>query len=229
MSERRATSFRLRGSLGDNASGSGRFMARTKGSPMERPNKKSNWGGKRPGAGRKCKLEVSDREQIAKGYFARMRRDEERRPARRESVIGELMDEFETTHRMVDRAIAEFLPEMRQNAAIWARATEGMNEIHPLPATESKIKKLKPGMYTDDKLRLTVKSAGNSQWTFLFIWQSIVHRMVLGGSEMSLAVARERATEVSRKIVSGQNPIDGSWSSTDLQKAASLKRGKSKS
>ncbi len=54
-------------------------MARAKGS--KRPNKKSSWGGKRKGAGRKRKLEISDREQIAKDYFTRMRRDEESRPA----------------------------------------------------------------------------------------------------------------------------------------------------
>jgi hypothetical protein len=154
---------------------------------------------------------------------------------RREAVIRELMIEHGVTHRMVERAIAEFLPKVRSEAALWAYATEGMNEIHPLPATENKIKTLKPGIYTDHKLlyrhklRLTVNSAGNYQWTFLFIWRSVVRRMVLGGSEMSLAVARKRADEASRKIASGQNPIDGSWSNPDLQIAASLKRGKSNS
>ena len=92
-------------------------MARAKGLPMKRSNKKSSWGGKRPGAGRKPKLEISDREQIAKDYFARMRRDEESRPARRKSVISELMDEFGITHRMVERAIAEFLPEIRSDTS----------------------------------------------------------------------------------------------------------------
>ena len=194
---------------------------------MKRPNKKSSWGGKRPGAGRKCKLEISDREQIAKDYFARMRRDEESRPAGRKSVISELMDEFGTTHRMVERAIAEFLPEIRSEAAIWAYATEGMNEIHPLPAR--KIERLKPGVYADSKSRLIVDSAGNRQWIFRFIWRSTIRDMVLGCSELSLAVARERAIEAGRKVAAGQNPIDKSWSSIALQRVADLRKAKSKS
>jgi hypothetical protein len=194
---------------------------------MKRPNKKSSWGGKRPGAGRKCKLEISDREQIAKDYFARMRRDEESRPARRKSVISELMDEFGTTHRMVERAIAEFLPEIRSEAAIWAYATEGMNEIQPLPAR--KIERLKPGVYADSKSRLIVDSAGNRQWIFRFIWRSTIRDMVLGCSELSLAVARERAIEAGRKVAAGQNPIDDSWSSIALQRVADLRKAKSKS
>ena len=122
---------------------------------------------------------------------------------------------------MVERAIAEFLPEIRSDATIWAYATEGMNEVQPLPAR--KIEKLKPGVYADSKLRLIVDPAGNRQWIFRFIWRSIVRDKVLGGSEMSLAVARERAIEASRKVAAGQNPIDDSWSS------AALARVKSKS
>ena len=44
-------------------------------------------------------------------------------------------------------------------------------------------------------LRLIVDSAGNRQWIFRFIWRSTIRDMVLGGSELSLAVARERAIE----------------------------------
>ena len=182
---------------------------------MKRSNKKGSWGGKRPDAGRKPKLEISDREQIAKDYFARMRRDEESRPARRKSVVSELMDEFGTTHRMIVRAIAEFLPEIRSNAALWAYATDGMNEINTLPAR--KLEKLKPGVYADGKLRLIVDPAGNRQWILRFIWRSIIRDKVLGGSELSLAVARKRAIEASRKVAAGQNPIDDSWSSAVLQ------------
>jgi hypothetical protein len=40
-------------------------MARAKGSLMTHQNKKNSWGGKRPGAGRKRKLEISVREQIS--------------------------------------------------------------------------------------------------------------------------------------------------------------------
>jgi hypothetical protein len=184
---------------------------------VKRPNKKSSWGGKRPGAGRKSKLKIAVREQIAKDYFARMRKDEGSKPTRR-SVIIRLMGDFGTTHRMVERAIAEFLPELRPNAAIWAYATEGINEINPLPAR--KIEKLKPGVYADSRLRLIVGSAGDRRWIFRFFWRSTVRDMVLGGSELSLAVARERATEASRKIAAGQNPIDGSWLSPILQRVA---------
>lgn len=204
-------------------------MPRAQGRPVQRPNKKGGWGGKRPGAGRKRKLKISVREKIAKDYFARMQRGGQRKPPRRESVISKLMVKFGVTHRMVERAIAEFLPEIRPNAAIWAYATEGMNEMHPLPATEREIKKLKPGIYADTKLRLIVDSAGNRTWIFRFMWRSTIRDMVLGGSEMSLARARERAAKVSRMIAAGQNPIDGSWSSAALRSVADLQRAKSKS
>ena len=196
-------------------------MARAKGSPVKRPNKKSSWGGRRRGAGRKRKLEISDRRQIAKEYFVLMQNREQSNP-RRESVISELMEQFGVTHRVVERAIEEFLPELR----IWSYATEGMNEVHPLLAR--KIDKLKPGVYADDKLRLIVDSGGNRVWIFRFIWRGTVRDMVLGGSEMSPAMARERATKASRMIAAGQNPIDGSWSSAALQSLADLQRAKSK-
>ena len=130
---------------------------------------------------------------------------------------------------MVERVIAEFLPEIRSEAAIWAYATEGMNEIHALPAR--KIDKLKPGVYADKKLRLRliVGADGNLKWIFRFLWRFFVREKMLGGSEMSLAVARELATKASRMVAAGQNPIDGSWSSTDLQHVADLRRAKSKS
>ena len=128
---------------------------------------------------------------------------------------------------MVERVIAEFLPEIRSEAAIWAYATEGMNEIHALPAR--KIDKLKPGVYADKKLRLIVGADGNLKWVFRFLWRSFVRDKMLGGSEMSLAVARELATKASRMVAAGQNPIDGSWSSAALQHVADLRRAESKS
>ena len=84
------------------------------------------------------------------------------------------MDEYGVTHRMVERAIAEFLPEIRPDEEIWTYATEGMNEIQPLPAR--KIEKLKSGVYADNKLRLIVDSTGNRKWIFRFIWGSTVPR-----------------------------------------------------
>ena len=120
---------------------------------------------------------------------------------------------------MVERVIGEFLPEIRSEAAIWAYATEGMNEIHALPAR--KIDKLKPGVYADKKLRLIVGADGNLKWVFRFFWRSFVRDKVLGGSEMSLAVARELATKASRMVAAGQNPIDGSWLSAALESVKS--------
>ena len=120
---------------------------------------------------------------------------------------------------MVERVIAEFLPEIRSEAAIWAYATEGMNEIHALPAR--KIDKLKPGVYADKKLRLIVGADGNLKWVFRFLWRSFVRDKMLGGSEMSLAVARELATKASRMVAAGQNPIDGSWLSAALESVKS--------
>ena len=120
---------------------------------------------------------------------------------------------------MVERVIGEFLPEIRSEAAIWAYATEGMNEIHALPAR--KIDKLKPGVYADKKLRLIVGADGNLKWVFRFFWRSFVRDKVLGGSEMSLAVARELATKASRMVAAGQNPIDGSWLNAALESVKS--------
>ena len=102
-----------------------------------------------------------------------------------------------------------------------------MNEIHALPAR--KIDKLKPGVYADKKMRLIVGGDGNRKWVFRFIWRSTLRDMVLGGSEMPLAVARELATKASRMVAAGQNPIDGSWRNAALQHVADLRRAKSKS
>ena len=120
---------------------------------------------------------------------------------------------------MVERVIAEFLPKIRSEAALWAYATEGMNEIHALPAR--KIDKLKPGVYADKKLRLIVGADGNLKWVFRFFWRSFVRDKVLGGSEMSLPVARELATKASRMVAAGQNPIDGSWLNAALESVKS--------
>jgi hypothetical protein len=181
-----------------------------------------SWGGRRKGAGRKRKLAVPDRREIANDYFVRMRKDRDLEwqvnPPRREDVIRILMADYRVTHRMVERCLAEFLPDVRSNAAMFKDAREGA-EIQPLPAR--KIEKLKPGVYAGKKLRLIVKSDDSRKWVFRFFWRSTVRDMVLGGSEMSLAMARERATTASRMLAAGQNPIDGSWLSAALQSAKS--------
>jgi hypothetical protein len=140
---------------------------------------------------------------------------EERRPFR-EALIRKLMAEYKVTHRMVVRCVAEFLPEIRWNDKMYKYAIEG-DEIRPLPARTRNINKLRPGVYVEKNLRLTVDSTGKRTWIFRFIWRFTICDMVLGGPEISLTKAHELATKASRKLAAGQNPIDDSWSSTALQ------------
>ena len=114
------------------------------------------------------------------------------------------------------RCLDEFLSATRWNKAIYGYRNEG-DGIQPLPADEKEIKKLRSGIYADKKLRLIVDPAGNRKWVFRFIWRRTVTDLMLGGSEVSLATARKRATEASRMLAAGQNPIDGSWSSSALR------------
>ena len=194
-------------------------MPRAKGSPVKRRKQIGSWGGRRKGAGRKRQLTFSDRREIASEYFDRMQEGRDLGSApRREAVIGKLMARFRVTHRMVERCLAEFLPDIRWNTAMYKYAIEGL-KIQPL--TTGKIEKLRPGTYTDKTLRLIVDAAGNRKWIFRFVWRFTVTDMMLGGSEMSLATARERATKANRMRAAGQNPIDGSWSSAPLRSAKS--------
>jgi Arm domain-containing DNA-binding protein len=175
------------------------------------------WGGRRKAAGRKPKLKLSRRREIASDYLARMQepRDFGDTP-RRDAVIRDLMAKFGTTRRMVRRCLDEWLAAARSNTKLYRFATEGAS-IQPLP--KEKIEKLSPGIYDDKNrpLRLIIDSAGRRKWIFRFIWRSTGCEMTLGGSELSLAMARELATKASRKLAAGQNPIDGSWSTTALQ------------
>jgi hypothetical protein len=111
---------------------------------------------------------------------------------------------------MVVRCLAEFLPAVRWNKAIYGYANEGEG-IQPLPAR--KIEKLKPGIYIDKKLslRLIINSAGNRKWFFRYRRRSSMKSFVivdktLGGSELSLATARELATKARRMIKMGRDP-----------------------
>jgi hypothetical protein len=176
-----------------------------------------SWGGRRKGAGRKPELTLSDRREVASDYFARKQkiRDLGDKP-RRDAIIEELRAEYGVTHRMVVRCLDDFLRKTRDNEKMWRYANEG-DGIQPLPADEKEIKKLRSGVYADKKLRLIVDQAGNRKWVFRFIWRRTVTDLMLGGSEVSLATARKRATEASRMLAAGQNPIDGSWSSSALQ------------
>src|SRR5262249_15867320 len=98
-------------------------MPRTRSSPVKRREKVGSWGGETNDARRRGGASVWDRKEIAQDYFDRMeshrKTRSERRP-RREAVIRELMAEFDVTHRMVERCVAEFLPDIRRNSARYA-------------------------------------------------------------------------------------------------------------
>jgi hypothetical protein len=176
-----------------------------------------SWGGRRKGAGRKRELILSCRRKIASDYFAHNQKGRDLGDSpRRDAIIRELMAEYGATHRMVVRCLDDFLRKTKDNVEMWRYATEGAG-IQPLPAEEKEIEKLRSGIYADRKLRLIVDSAGNRKWIFRFIWRFTVTDMMLGGSELSLSTARERAKKTSLQLAAGQNPIDGSWSSAALQ------------
>jgi len=178
-----------------------------------------NRGGRRKGAGRKRELALSDRLKIASDYHARMQKIREgntkasfSRRRRREDIIRGLMAKYGATHRMIVRCLDEFLGKTKHNEKMWKYATEG-DGIQPLPTQEKKIKKLKPGIYTDEKLslRLIVNSAGNRKWSFrIGPWSSpkssVIVDKILGGSELSLATARELATKARRMVEAGRDP-----------------------
>jgi hypothetical protein len=86
-------------------------------------------GGRRKGAGRRRDLKESDREEIAHDYFVRMQlrrigRDElgwEELPANKTLVIQELIEDWNVSHRMIDRCLAEFLPKIRRQHSLRKR------------------------------------------------------------------------------------------------------------
>src|SRR5262245_15389565 len=188
---------------------------------VARRKKLGSWGGGRKGAGRKPKLTLSSRRKIASDYLARMQELREFGDTpRRAAVIRDLMAKFGTTRRMVRQCLDEWLAPTRWNTEMYRFATEGTS-IQPLP--EENIVQLSPGIYDDKKLplRLLIDSAGVRKWVFRFIWGFTFCEMTLGGSELSLATARELATKARRKLAAGQNPIDGSWASAALRSVKS--------
>jgi hypothetical protein len=203
------------------------FMARRKRLPqasgIKDQGKRPKWGGKRTGAGRKRELALSVRRDVASEYLKLMRktRDDLEGAPRRDAVIRLLTIKYRATHRMIVRCLNEFLADTKWNTEIFSYAVDGLNEIKPLPARETDIKRLEPGVYTDGKLRLLVISPGKRRWIFRFIWRSMIRDMELGESEMSLAAARARAKEASRMKARGQNPIDGSWINVVLEGVSS--------
>jgi hypothetical protein len=214
-----------RASLSEGGAG-GVLMSRGKRSTPSSRNKdegaRANWGGKRKDAGRKRELAEPTRREIASGYLTYRRREH----LDRQAAIHRLMADFYVTHRMVVRCLDEFWAAAKPDADIFGYAVEGMNEIKDLPKEENEIRKLKPGVYADRKLRglrLDVDSKG--QWIFCFFWRkghfAEFRELVLGESTMSLENARKLAKEARRKLVEGQNPIDGSWENAVLERVKS--------
>ena len=72
-----------------------------------------------------------------------------------------------------------------------------------------KSRTAKPGVYVDGQgLRLVVGATRTRKWVFRFMRRGRSQEMGLGGSDVSLAMARERAADARRTLAAGRNPID---------------------
>lgn len=67
-----------------------------------------------------------------------------------------------------------------------------------------------PGRHNDGEgLYLTISAAGAKSWLYLFRWQGKLKEMGLGGvSTVSLADARDKASDARKQVKAGINPID---------------------
>jgi len=75
--------------------------------------------------------------------------------------------------------------------------------------TARKVETAKPGVYVDGQgLRLIVGATGTRKWVFRFMRRGRSQEMGLGGSDVSLAMARERAADARRALTAGKNPIE---------------------
>jgi integrase len=76
--------------------------------------------------------------------------------------------------------------------------------------TARKVATAKPGKYSDGgNLYLIVAPTDARKWVLRFTWRGTAKEMGLGSAtHVSLAEARERATDARRKLVQGLNPID---------------------
>ena len=75
--------------------------------------------------------------------------------------------------------------------------------------TARKVETVKPGVSVDGQgLRLVVGATGTRKWVFRFMRRGRSQEMGLGGSDISLAMARERAADARRTLAAGRNPID---------------------
>ena len=83
----------------------------------KRRKKTGGWGGRRKGAGRKPKLLVMKRQNLVSDYFALkqiLREKYQKKPPYRDEIIQELMNEHGVSRRMVERCLAEYLPQKRR-------------------------------------------------------------------------------------------------------------------
>ena len=72
-----------------------------------------------------------------------------------------------------------------------------------------KVETAKSGVYVDGQgLRLIVGATGTRKWVFRFMRRGRSQEMGLGGSDVSLATARERAADARRALAAGKNPIE---------------------
>lgn len=75
--------------------------------------------------------------------------------------------------------------------------------------TARKVQTAQPGVHMDGEgLRLIVGATGTRKWVFRFMRRGRSQEMGLGGSDVSLAMARERTANARQVLAAGQNPID---------------------
>ena len=71
--------------------------------------------------------------------------------------------------------------------------------------TARKVETAKPGVHMDGEgLRLIVGATGTKKWVFRFMRRGRSQEMGLGGSDVSLAMARERAATARRVLTAGE-------------------------
>ena len=80
----------------------------------------------------------------------------------------------------------------------------------------------KPGLHADgERLYLVIDKSGARRWAFIFQWQGKRKEMGLGGlSRVSLADARELASEQRRLLGRGENPIAAKAAALEAHKAS---------
>ena len=76
--------------------------------------------------------------------------------------------------------------------------------------TARKVETAKPGKYSDGgNLYLIVSKSGSRKWILRFTWRGRPKEMGLGSAaSVSLAFAREKASDARRTLARGLNPID---------------------